>query len=499
MHWKIRRDPYLARLAERHGEEAVWASGFFLDEDEDDASLDDVDWRCTPLPRSRGAGGERPAVLLSTGAFCPVHAGHIAMMESARTAAEGAGFDILGGYLSPGHDAYIRLKCGRAAIPAPERLRLCGDAARESGWLSVDPWEALHRRVAVNFTDVAARLRAYLRAHLDPRVEVLYVCGGDNARFALAFLEEGGCVVVGRRGSSLEYSSWRARLSAHPRILWGEGEHPGASRLLRSASPPEQAKKSLVLRLEDDRAVRTLGLTTLTRFQGELASLLSEHAVVRAAPLQEPGQEAGIISLDAMLPSRHNLAVSRLFAPGGYQLLGHVPRPGAPPLDEQLAAIPRGVYTLRDDDRMTGGTLAAIRAILPTSLSISNTCFAVPHDPDEEISDSRDFLLGADDGGLVIELPDGRGEGRSSVGRAPYILPYVDPAVRCCIPPGQARVFSAKVWALNERMFLGTGLCVRDLPGPARATFGWLGESYPLDELCRWHIARMERTNPHVR
>ncbi|MEO8354212.1 MAG: hypothetical protein ABI680_20985, partial [Chthoniobacteraceae bacterium] len=121
MHRKIRRDPFLARLCERHGESAVWAAGFFFDSDAENAPLDDVDWLCTPRPK-RAVTGERPAVILFTGAFCPVHTGHLAAMEEALVAAERAGFDIVGGYLSPGHDEYIRTKCGPAAIPAHERL-----------------------------------------------------------------------------------------------------------------------------------------------------------------------------------------------------------------------------------------------------------------------------------------------------------------------------------------------------------------------------------------
>ena len=160
MHWKIRRDPFFSLLHARRGEEAVMQAGFFFDDDPDDARLDDVDWLSTPPPRRRPSGRGRPVVLVATGAFCPIHDGHIAMMHRARAAAEIAGFDVLGGYLSPGHDAYIRLKCGDAAIPASVRLAACARAAESTDWLSVDPWEALHRRVAANYTDVVARLRA---------------------------------------------------------------------------------------------------------------------------------------------------------------------------------------------------------------------------------------------------------------------------------------------------------------------------------------------------
>ena len=136
MHWKIARDPYLAPLCRKHGDEAAFAAGFFLDDEPEDAALDDVDWLCTPRPK-RYIATERPVVLLATGGFCPVHAGHIEMMERARAAVEGAGFVVIGGYLSPGHDAYLQAKCGAMAIPAQERLRQCAKATASSDWLSV--------------------------------------------------------------------------------------------------------------------------------------------------------------------------------------------------------------------------------------------------------------------------------------------------------------------------------------------------------------------------
>lgn len=493
MHWKLRRDPYLAPLVEAHGEAEAFAAGFFLDDDAEDAPLDDVDWHCTPLPARRDA--ERPVVLLSTGAFCPPHAGHLAMMELARACAERAGYDVLGGYLSPGHDAYIDLKCGPLAIPAPVRLRMCAEAIAGSTWLRVDPWEALHRRVSVNFTDVTARLRAYVRAHLDPRAEVLYVCGGDNARFALAFAaatDRGGAVIVGRRGAEDIVSPWRRRFDGDPRVLFCDGDHPASSTALRVAPWTDDSLRRLVLRIEDARAVRTLGLDerALAAFQCELAALLGEHAAVRTVRLLEPVDERDVISLDAMLPATTNLAVSRLYAMGGYQALGHVARPGAPPLAAQLAAITPGTYTLRDDDHMTGGTLEAVRAMLPPGVVIAGTNVATPHDDDEEVVDSRDFLVGADEGGLVIELPDG------TVGRAPYVLPYVDPSARCCVPPRHVRAFSRAVWALNGRTFAGRGLRVRDLPAEARATFAGLGDDRSLEDVCRWHIERLDKGSP---
>ncbi|MEO8352253.1 MAG: hypothetical protein ABI680_11025, partial [Chthoniobacteraceae bacterium] len=369
-----------------------------------------------------------------------------------------------------------------------ERLLLCAAAAASSNWLSVDPWESLHRRVAVNYTDVAARLRAYLRKHFDPRMEVLFMCGADNARFALAFTELGGCVVVNRSGAESEFAQWKERLCGHPNILWVDGQrHSAASRMLRKPIWHPPKGRRLVVRREDSRAVRTLGLRDFEVFQTELLDLLSRHAPVREARMRDVEPGSNVISLDPMVPADHNLAISRLFALGGYEPLGHISRPGAAPLIEQIAAIPAGSYVLRDDDRMTSSTLNAVRGLLPPTISISETRFAIEPAEDEDVLDARDFLLGADDAGLVIALPGG------GIGRAPYMLPYVDPAVRASVLASHE--FSIEVWLLNARIFARTDLRVRDLPATCRASFPTDPERR-LDELSLWHANRLRALKP---
>jgi hypothetical protein len=229
-------------------------------------------------------------------------------------------------------------------------------------------------------------------------------------------------------------------------------------------------------------------------FQGWLVDRISKHRAVRTVPLDDVGSQydgGNTIGLDAMVVAKHNLAISRLFALGGYSLLGHVERPGRPPIADQLERIPSGEYTLCDDDCMTGSTVEAVRAMLPDNLRIVGTRLALPHGDDEEVVDSRDFLLGADDGGLVVELADG------VIARAPYILPYVDPAVRASLPASSVHAFSTDVWRLNEQAFRGSGRTVADLPAPARQLFRLLDDQTPLDAVCRWHVDRLEKLQLH--
>lgn len=529
MNPKIARDPYLRPLCERYGEDAALEAGFFEDTDPDDAPLDDVDWLCTPTAHVRrglaataatGAAGP-PVVLLSTGGFLPVHDGHLAMMATARRTAEDAGLRVVGGYLSPGHDEYLALKCGGATLPASARLALAADALAGSDWLAVDPWEALGRRVAVNFTDVTARLQRYLRAHVDPAIEVCFVCGGDNARFALAFAEVGRCIVVGRPGHEGTVARWAGdpRIRANPAVRFAPGADPSASSSLRPVRTAPPVRR-LRLRLEDGRAVAGLGLgdDAWRAFQDGLVRLLGRDLDLhpwpaapadagpagpdadagrdRSAPVgHDPGNEHGdrdrvpTISLDPFVAGDVDLGISRLFDLGGYHLLGHVARPGSPPVAVQVATVPAGRWRLHDDDRATGATAAHVRSVLPAGVTIESTTFAVDDaDADAEIADSRDFLLGTDHGGLVVALPDG------TVGRAPYLLPFVDPAARCGVPAHRALTFSRDVWRLAADALRPSGRVVGDLPAAAGRTLRCAGvaASAPLHEVAEAYARRLD-------
>jgi hypothetical protein len=131
---------------------------------------------------------------------------------------------------------------------------------------------------------------------------------------------------------------------------------------------------------------------------------------------------------------------------------------------DQLTGISPGDWELVDDDAATGGTLAHVAACLPAGVRVASTVTATVADRGEEIADSRDFLLGTDDGGLVVALPDG------TTGRAPYLLPYVDPSARAGVPAPAVLAFSRDLWAVNAGIFAPTGLVVADLPAPARRT-----------------------------
>lgn len=233
---KVQSDPFYAALFESTGSmQAVIDAGFIDDGFHIPAiqyirDEENLRWFDLPLAKirrniekGRREDKRRKAVLVTTGAFSPIHEGHKDMMEYARECVEANGWNVVGGFFSPSHDGYVSVKSiGQAECPASKRITWCEQAVETSDWLEVDTWEARYVPGPVNFTDVFTRIEhamAYRLCypgenferkfdwsteHNPPEhcIDVFYVFGGDNAGFARAFLERGHAVCVPRPGSN---------------------------------------------------------------------------------------------------------------------------------------------------------------------------------------------------------------------------------------------------------------------------------------------------------
>ena len=558
--WKVLRDAFYARAhAHLHSEHELERAGFFDDRasiEADNTGREDPRWLATPLHKiteqfKKHADTARPlVVLVSTGAFCPLHSAHLEMMALARDALERRGAVVLGGYLSPSHDAYVALKCGASTLDAAHRLRLCAAAVQTSDWLMADGWEALENDQELNFTDVIRHLEDYLAAHLPCHrpIQVVYVFGGDNARFARTFLERGGCVCINRPGHEQAFDAVRAEplVARNPAIIFVSGAttQPGISsskvrlgeldglpkniretfnewtrRLTAGPEAPHQAV--FALRDEGDLAIlpwatgrdRALLLARRDAFVDGLVALLRAAFRAAAAPdvaydlevrrldlgvqrLEARRRTAGkqVLSLDACIPGTFDLGVSRCFPLGGGEASPTiVARPGFAPLAAQIAAIPPGEYTLLDDDMVTGDTIRQVLALLPETLRIEGVVI-VSHlaAPALDVGDCRDLLVGARDGGLVVSLPDG------TTARAPYVLPYVSPTERASLPISRERSFSIAVWALNEAFFreLSPPIVLAEADPAFQRLMQHVGfaPTATMASICQWHLARLPAT-----
>jgi hypothetical protein len=245
-------------------------------------------------------------------------------------------------------------------------------------------------------------------------------------------------------------------------------------------------------------AVDLIDADDVDRRRRELIATL-DGFVVSMDPLMEEGA----------LP----LAFSRCYRPGGEEFMEMIPRPGYPDLDEQVAEIAKAAggkpLVVVEDDFFTGDTLLTTLGqhlgelgrnvagvVAGTKVGPREPAFPVlpavryvRRDGGDtlqkvDLGDPRDFVVGAS--GLVCRLASG------SVGRLPYVLPFVSPHARATIPVEAEDEFSAAARELSRTFYdelsAAAGRAVRlDATDPAFATaseelFGVSG-STPMDEL----------------
>lgn len=228
--WKLLRDKYFAcEYRQNISIERIFESGFFDDElPLKYYSKLNYYWSKTPVGKiknnykNNSQKGEY-AVLLTAGAFSPIHVGHILYMNAAKEALEARGVIVLGGYFSPSHDDYVNLKDnGSARLDAKKRAELCRLAVRDSDWLMVDSWESLHVSAPIIFTLVYERLRKYLQFNFPEltKLKIYFVVGSDNAAYARAFLKYGYCICTERYGYKKTYEQIKTELYGNKNIIF---------------------------------------------------------------------------------------------------------------------------------------------------------------------------------------------------------------------------------------------------------------------------------------
>ncbi len=554
---KALHDPFYASVVHHFGAAQLRNAGFFDDGSPvgHDMTLDVEDrLLVTPLAKIRKAmqrlgdvRAPRYAILVTSGAFCPIHKGHLQMMESARREAERHGWNVVGGFVAPDHDGYVSVKCGRETLSAPKRVCLAQVATEESEWLAVDPWAALYVDRAVNFTDIVRRLSRYLQYHLQVAIEVIFVCGADNSGFRKAFVERGHLIVVPRVGAEVS-----CELSSDPatsdRIIIAQDHLPNqiASRTVRQGRWGDLSPKvceefrrfaerdnpeavTIFVRDEGEWSIlpwkRRVGdsINVAQRaFAEHLKEILAKSFRAGFSPgsleitpilLADQGKMVGTmidglaiptISLDACIQGHYTIASSRQFeVTSGERCEGIFHRPGEAELERQIELIPSGSYVLMDDDIATGATIRALSALLPPRIMIQGVLSAQEIYTKESLRtvecssssrlvdavDLRDFLVGSHEGRLVVRLPNG------TIARAPYVRPYVQNSRRMSLPPDEELEFSRAVWELNRQFFecLPVTLVIGDCPASFRNLALSIGFSTTttMSEFCEWHVEQL--------
>ena len=508
------RDPLYRDLIAAYGSSSLELGGF--------VAHPQLPVGCHELPvtpiaklRERYRAGRRNAVLLLCGALAPVHEGHLALLEAGREELERHGVNVCAGYLSPSHDEYVLTKApGTERYPAGRRLELCRAACAESEWLETCPWEAQHVPVAVNFSEVIAHFEVAVR-EVDPSIEVWFLFGADNAGFARAFVRRGRCICGTRTGGGEELITGDPLLAGREDILitrLPEAESALSSTGLRARRPAgasaveHRRRAGSWYGVRDDRRAIAAGaaveLTRLRTFSGQLLEALAwagapgKPQLIAPEGLEERyrrlrGRGGRLLVMDHLIgdPGAERLEASRAFRWDGAHVRPAclVARPGAPALEEQLRSIAPGRVLVVDDDRASGSTEAEVRRLLATrGVEVERWETLITGDP-SDVVDLRDFILGAPQGGLVVQAP-----GLGAV-RVPYLEPYVNLATRASLDPERVRGFFLAIWRANLELHRSSGLRVADACPSSRSLYRWLGFAgeTPLAEVADWHLQRL--------
>lgn len=449
MNWKIARDPQYKEIFEKYGEEETINSGFFYDTAKTNYDISSsIDIMCTPYHFLKNNDSKGvPVVLLTTGSFSPIHSGHIEMMTATKEHLEAKGYNVLGGYFAPDHDEYIKWKLKEEAIPFHYRMKYILDIVKDINWLTVDPWAGIFQPVAVNFTDIINRLKLYLEKHLGFSINVCFVCGEDNERFARTFKNSGMCAIAQRLSSDDSFSHKKESKN----IFYISKKDNSSSTDVRKMLKWKHSNRDVILRIDDrwneinlfdpDGREEWIKIMIAKRFNNIKICSISEQNI-------DAKFLKNVICLDPMIESGHKFLISRLYDAFGIKQLDYTNNPISPILSEQKKTIPAGNYFLLDDDVHTGGTMAIAKKILESSESEicikGNIAFNFSKN-NEEIIDARDFLYDYPMGGLVVKQSD------NSEIRVPYVYPFVCPFIRASI--NDPMQFSIQVWEINMSYF----------------------------------------------
>ncbi|MDX2389246.1 hypothetical protein NJL88_03920 [Streptomyces sp. DK15] len=531
-------DPFYRDVIAEWGEVELQGAGYF-DDGSTRADLQQENitpFFCTPTHKlTRSPNETRPLVLLATGAFSPIHHGHMDMLLSARRVLESNGEHVAGAYLSPSHDRYVSAKLSHEAASADERLALVAEMISPHDWIMACPWESKWVANPVNFTTVLLRLQNYLRHSWDANCDVVLVVGADNSEFARCFVRQGRCVIVARGNhghqisevcsdpgmapalnekrvligpafsrstlmSSTKLRSARAETPAVQNAPGRRGDGGNAQAVCRYAvrddldwatkrwrdSVPKEIMEPALAEFKDSALHSIRAALHGTGGRRIVVDLLSHEKQRQIA--EEFCASNVVVSLDTSTPATHRLAISRLFYPFDRQLHPHgmVARPGWRSKQEQVASIAAKSVVLMDDDIWTGASIGHASGLLEgAGIEISRTISLMAEiEPGKsrplDLIDLRDLLVGADDSGLVVQDSGGL------ITRAPYLPPFVDLTSRASIHPTGIRDLGYRLWSANSVFFSRTGLRVGDAAAAVRQFLHLRGhrDGDALSEVC---------------
>lgn len=527
--WKILRDEYYSEVYKKYlSIDIVVKAGFILDNLElEDMNYYNLDFLTTPVGKiienMKDKDIINPVVLLTTGGFDPIHDGHLYMMDFAKKVLEKNGYNVVGGYLSPSHENYVSTK-PYYKINSYDRLDLCQECVKDSKWLMIDPWESIYVKTYVNFTDIIQRLEKYLRKHVNPKIQVAYIFGGDNAEFMYCFEDKGIGICIERDGYSIKFNQIKNKCKGKNNFFINNKSIVStySSRHIRQRNGYNYNKQNYS-KEDGNYVIRDEGMIPLVNYKKNVKEEILQKAYekflkqlielirqafndqldVKTINMEEQLKIAydvlkgkQTISLDTYYRGTYDIQTSRLFDISDIQkkYISLIGRIGHDTVKHQIENIKDGSYILVDDDSATGKTIREVMGNLPERINIEQIYLltSILNEKIFDIVDLRDFIVGAKDGGLVVRLPN------QEVARAPYMLPYISLKSRATISASKEMEISLKLWEMNKEFYqeIGGHITLKQTDNGFKKLMNYLGfkDDTLLVDICDWHIKHI-RTN----
>lgn len=470
---KIQRDYYYNKLYKKTNDlDLCIEAGYFED------NLDEIpyDLNCltTPFNHLKNIDDSKEnIVLLTTGAFSPIHLGHISMMQSAERKLIEKGYNVLGGYFSPCNYKYL-IKKGNTRLPDNTRLNFLNEQLSSTHY-KLDLWESLHLTDTVNFTEVINRLEQYLNKHVSKKIKVIYVYGLDNIDFSKCFdgIKPNVCVY---RDTDSKFKNKINELKNSSTIFIKDNIYSGLASSKINVSNILDFKSfdvnKYLVRNEGVSPFKYLNIDVTDNqkiFKDNFIKLLNKFTRYDIDELNITEQinyankilqDKNTISFDYFFKGNYNIEMSRLFELSDFQKNPDkiINSPNSQPLINQIKHIDTNKgYVVIDDDTVSGNTLNKIKKLL-ANIDIQSFYFLADYLNEEyfDVIDLRDFIIGAENGGLVVCL-------NNKNIRVPYIYPFVNLSTRASIDLDKSKEFSKNVVNLNIEFYKKSQIKVSEI------------------------------------
>lgn len=510
--WKIARDPYYPQTYLRYGNKAIVEAGFFDDLiscNKNSIPVADVARFLTPKTKVNiDATSRKNVIAILTGAFCPIHKGHVEILEVAKRELEERGYHVAGGFVCPDNQTYILRKYKKAPLSVTQRIALCEKMVKNSMWIDVSKVGMYGFPKDVNYTEIIYHMKQTF-----PECNIAYVYGSDNGGFSWLFEDDIIGVCVKRDGDGGKFENYREMFENIDSVIFSDIKREYSN--LSSTKIRAKASKPVYL-VRDDSSIVTSGFlqfSSPSKIKLANANMVNKilkiirkrvfNVDVRSISVTEQTKlfnanfspSYSVISLDMHFQGDYQLGVSRVFEGSGKQEspLAFMSRNMLSSVENEISTIPSGEYTLVDDDTASGDTLDYIIKELLDRGIIIKEIFLMNKAVGEnffDVVDMRDFIIGSMQSGLTISKSSG-------LFKAPYCFPYVNLSSRAKL--NECMDASYEIWKANLEYYksVAPGLTISELYPPFLALMIDAGFDAhdTVTWVCKWHMNLCKQTS----